>query len=1180
MKKELFLTVSFWLIGGLCYTLFAQAGSLDCTFGENGVLTTVFTADKENVSNDLVYYESGTHSGKLVVVGNADDASGSSDFAVVRYLADGTIDSTFSSDGKLTIDFGYDFDRALGVAIQSDDKIVVVGTSGNPSFCAIARINADGTLDNTFSTDGKERVVDGYWNDVAIDGSGNIWVAGSTDNRSTVLKFSSTGSLLGTYEYDLTAGTTCCESFSALTVDASDKIVVVGGAEQTTRDMSVIRINSSGVLDTGFDTDGIKYIDFGSDWDVAGSVAINSTGQIAVAGEANDGDFGIALLNADGSFVTSFSTDGKVVVDLDGGTSDQSGSGVAFQSDGKIIGGCYAGGQYGIARFNTDGSLDTDFDSDGKAIYKTGVIGGDYPYNFALSPAGKFVGVGIAWVEYGDDGKDFGILAVRTESENMLFGSVTCTQNSDYFSPGTQKDILCIEVDMCGDLNPYSLTQFNLNTNGTTNTADITSATVYYTGTNSSFSATSQFGTVTTSPNGSFTVTGSQQLAHGTNYFWLAYSIPQGATQGNFLDAECTQVTIDGGIGNITPDVTAPAESMEIKTIIFEEDFGENEEAIPVSWTNQDVDGDGIKWTEINDLWGEVNGRYGGGVRSASWDDSTLTPVDNRLVTPEIDLSGYTSATLTYYIAIIDNSNSLPENLETYISTNWNGTDNFPTTTQLESYTISTYVWTKRTVSLDAYLGDSVNICFRHNVSAENWALRLDNILITGTPAGSPEIALSGNNIEIISGDAEPSVSDSTDFGDTITIGGSVTHTFTISNTGNASLNLTGTPAVEISGANASDFTVTAAPNTSIPASSSTTFQVEFDPSGTGIRTANISIANDDSDENPYTFSIQGTGVKDTPEITAWPTTSAINYGDSVGSSTLSGGSAAVEGSFSFADSTIKPSAGSLLTIVDFTPDDTANIKTASNEVSITINKATLSVTAEDKNKTYGEANPTFTLEYTGWIGTDNVDSLDVEPGASSTADETTGAGSVDISVTGGSDNNYIFNSTNGTLTIGKATLSATAEDKSREVSQANPELTIQYSGFKGSDNIDSINVLPTASTEADVESSPGDYEITVAGGEDNNYEFSYISGTLTVSSGVGLSSLVENAIKVYPVLATNKVMIEHNFAKPPYIRILDLGGNLIIGKKLEGNLVDVSSLPSGMYILKINGACFKIIKN
>ncbi len=143
-----------------------------------------------------------------------------------------------------------------------------------------------------------------------------------------------------------------------------------------------------------------------------------------------------------------------------------------------------------------------------------------------------------------------------------------------------------------------------------------------------------------------------------------------------------------------------------------------------------------------------------------------------------------------------------------------------------------------------------------------------------------PEIDVRGNGVSIIDGDTTPSTSDHTDFGSTNASGGTVTRTFTVANTGTGSLSLTGSPSVQVSGSHAADFVVTASPASSISANSTTTFQVRFDPSAAGLRTAMISIANTDANENPYNFTIQGTGVTAAPEMDVRGNGTSIADGD------------------------------------------------------------------------------------------------------------------------------------------------------------------------------------------------------------------------------------------------------------------------------------------------------------
>ncbi len=149
-----------------------------------------------------------------------------------------------------------------------------------------------------------------------------------------------------------------------------------------------------------------------------------------------------------------------------------------------------------------------------------------------------------------------------------------------------------------------------------------------------------------------------------------------------------------------------------------------------------------------------------------------------------------------------------------------------------------------------------------------------NDVVLTVVAAATPEMDVKGNGISIPDGDTSPSVTDGTDFGSTPS-----SHTFTIENTGGSNLTLSGTPFVQISGPNASDFTVTSQPSSPVTPSGSTTFTIFAGASAVGTRTATVSIGNDDSDENPYTFDIQIVGLSIltvTPAVT--PTATDNDY--------------------------------------------------------------------------------------------------------------------------------------------------------------------------------------------------------------------------------------------------------------------------------------------------------------
>src|SRR5690606_20002781 len=119
----------------------------------------------------------------------------------------------------------------------------------------------------------------------------------------------------------------------------------------------------------------------------------------------------------------------------------------------------------------------------------------------------------------------------------------------------------------------------------------------------------------------------------------------------------------------------------------------------------------------------------------------------------------------------------------------------------------------------------------------------------------------------------------------------------------------------------------------------------------------------------------------------------------------------------------------------------------------LTINKAILSATAENKTRTYGAANPVFTVSYSGFVNGETPAVLNSAPVASSTVTATTPVGSYSISLTGGSDDNYEIVNTAGTITITKATLTVTAQNASRAYGAANPVFTITYSGFRSEEH-------------------------------------------------------------------------------------------------------------------------------
>ncbi len=124
-----------------------------------------------------------------------------------------------------------------------------------------------------------------------------------------------------------------------------------------------------------------------------------------------------------------------------------------------------------------------------------------------------------------------------------------------------------------------------------------------------------------------------------------------------------------------------------------------------------------------------------------------------------------------------------------------------------------------------------------------------------------------------------------------------------------------------------------------------------------------------------------------------------------------------------------------------------------------------------------------MTLSYSGFVNGDKASDLATAPEASTAATKASGAGTYAITADGGSDNNYDFSYTNGTLTVGKAALSVTAEDKKKTYGEENPSLTLSYSGFVNGDKASELATAPEAATTATRARAAETYTINADGG-------------------------------------------------------------------------------------------------
>jgi uncharacterized delta-60 repeat protein len=381
-------------------------GSLDTAFSDDGIQTTDL-GFHDDTGNAIKVQQDG----KIVVAGSTGSAS-VQNFALVRYNADGSLDTTFSGDGLVSTDFAGGTDRGYAMVLQGDGKIFVAGyaTSTSGVDFAAARYTADGSLDPTFDTDGKALVDFNaefeYGLSAALQADGKLLVAGliGIDIRAAALaRFNPDGSLDSAFSGDgklLTQVAGSEDVANAMALQPDGKLVVAGFSDRGAWDFALARFNPDGSLDNTFSGDGIVITQFGSDDSTIEALALQADGKIIAAGyvEGFTTDFALARYNPDGTLDTSFDGDGWLTTDFAFG--DDTARAVRLQADGKIVvaGHAYnSSNDFALARYNANGSLDTAFDGDGKLTTDFGG-GTDLAFALALQADGKIVAAGEATV--------------------------------------------------------------------------------------------------------------------------------------------------------------------------------------------------------------------------------------------------------------------------------------------------------------------------------------------------------------------------------------------------------------------------------------------------------------------------------------------------------------------------------------------------------------------------------------------------------------------------------------------------------------------------------------------------------------------------------------------------------------------------------------------------------------
>jgi uncharacterized delta-60 repeat protein len=343
-------------------------GTLDSSFGGGDGLVSTDVAG----GADAAFGAALLADGRILVVGSA-RVGGNDDFAVVRFDADGDVDTTFGTLGKTTTDFFGQRDRAFGIAVFPDSSFVVVGdtnvSSSNTDF-AVARYDAGGVLDPTFGGAGTGKVntdiadhVDVAKN-VVIESDGRILVSGpitmgtsSALEHTGLARYTPAGVLHDSLGPDGTLSLANRSLGEGLAVQGDGRILVAGNAAVAgSKQFAVMRLEKSGAPDTGFGALGLATAGFSTQDDFGRDVIVDSAGGILVSGEASNRanpDFAVARFTPAGVLDAAFDGDGKFTVDFFG--SFDGAENVVVQPDGRVLLGGFATNgnatRYGLARF-------------------------------------------------------------------------------------------------------------------------------------------------------------------------------------------------------------------------------------------------------------------------------------------------------------------------------------------------------------------------------------------------------------------------------------------------------------------------------------------------------------------------------------------------------------------------------------------------------------------------------------------------------------------------------------------------------------------------------------------------------------------------------------------------------------------------------------------------------------
>ena len=312
-----------------CMVSKGQEGNLDNSFGNNGiVITTISTG------NDQILASKIQSDGRILAAGHVYNGT-NYDFAIARYKVDGKLDTSFNLNGKVTFGVGIENDFVYSMVIQNDGKILIGGQSISSSkgYFALARVNLNGSLDNSFGNNGKvvtslsgkkdlayaiaikddKIILAGY---STINNGNSIAIARYNINGEIDTTFNRTGKLIKKITID------SLNEIQSIAIQPNGKIVIAGfSGSSTVSKFLIARYNEQGTLDTGFAKKGYTLTDFGNSYNRISSVAILNDGKILACGTVSSlfgYEFALVKYKYNGMLDTTFGNKGKATSEING----------------------------------------------------------------------------------------------------------------------------------------------------------------------------------------------------------------------------------------------------------------------------------------------------------------------------------------------------------------------------------------------------------------------------------------------------------------------------------------------------------------------------------------------------------------------------------------------------------------------------------------------------------------------------------------------------------------------------------------------------------------------------------------------------------------------------------------------------------------------------------------------